>query len=68
MKILKSFQFVVVLLIFTLFSIQSSAQYYYDFNDRCEAAYNAMISLRLNEGKAIIDQELRANPNNLIPV
>lgn len=68
MKIIKPYYLIIALLIFNITSIQSSAQYYYDFNERCEAAYTAMISLKLNEGKALIDQELKANPNNLIPV
>lgn len=43
-------------------------KYFYDFNNRCRQAYQAMISLRLEEGRALLKAELADNPDNLIPV
>lgn len=60
--------FIVIFLLLMTFSMESSAKFIYDFNDRCEAAYNAIISLKLAEGKMLIDQELKENPENLIPI
>ena len=68
MKNIKAYQFIVVTFLFTLLSIQSHAKFHYDFNERCEAAYTAIISLKLNEGNALLEQELKTNPENLIPV
>lgn len=44
-----------------------SSKYYFDFNSRCKQAYQAIISLRIAEGNALLKEELRENPNNLIP-
>lgn len=59
------------LFIFTLFfsiSVNVSArQKSYDFNARCQQAYDAVMQLRLNAGKALLEEEKRANPDNLIP-
>src|SRR5690606_3478985 len=41
---------------------------YFDFNARCMAAYTALLSLRIDEGIGLIEEERRANPENLIPV
>ncbi len=38
------------------------------FNDNCIKAYNSIISLKLNEGQALLNAERKANPNNSIPV
>jgi hypothetical protein len=38
------------------------------FNTRCQAAYKAVMELRLNEAKAIIRQEREQNPQNGIPL
>src|SRR5690554_3929854 len=43
-------------------------QYHFDFNERCKAAYQAFFSLKINEGRRLIAEELAANPHNLIPV
>lgn len=59
------------LFIFTLFfsiSVNVSArQKVYDFNARCQQAYDAVMQLRLNTGKALLEEEKHANPDNLIP-
>lgn len=59
------------LFIFTLFfsiSVNVSArQKVYDFNTRCQQAYDAVMQLRLNTGKALLEEEKHANPDNLIP-
>jgi tetratricopeptide (TPR) repeat protein len=45
-----------------------NSKYYFDFNNRCRQAYQAMISLRIAEGNNLLRAELQENPNNLIPV
>lgn len=59
-------------LIFLLFAISGVARaadsYYFDYNDRCKNAYEAMIALRINEAKLLLKQELEEHPRNLIPV
>ncbi len=45
-----------------------NSKYYFDFNNRCKQAYQAMVSLRIAEGNALLREELKDNPNNLIPV
>ena len=49
-----------------LFKISSAADYVFDYNSRCHAAYQHYLSLRLDEGTATIRQELIANPYNLM--
>lgn len=44
------------------------AGYYFDFNDNCKAAYEALVSLRIQEGKRLLQQERTTRPGNLIPV
>lgn len=39
----------------------------YDFNPRCQQAYTAIMQLRLAAGTALLEQEKKANPDNLIP-
>lgn len=50
------------------FPVFSLAQYYYDFNDRCVAAYEAFTSLRMEEGRNLIAAEQAEHPGNLIAV
>lgn len=40
----------------------------FDFNQRCIKAYNFIQELRLNEGRQLLEEEKKANPDNLIPV
>lgn len=42
--------------------------YVFDFNDRCEKAYNSLTSLKLQEGMTLLEQEKKENSDNLIPV
>lgn len=42
-------------------------QYNYDFNTTCKDAYSAIISLKFQEGKKLIEQEKALHPNNNIP-
>lgn len=55
-----------VLLLLLLPMLQSIAQTF-DFNTRCQQAYEHIFSLRLEQGKALILQEKQSNPSNLIP-
>jgi tetratricopeptide (TPR) repeat protein len=48
--------------------VNSFAQSFtYDFNDRCEEAYQAIMQLRLQKGMALLEAEKKAHPHNLIP-
>lgn len=40
----------------------------FDFNENCKNAYRHIISLRLTEGKKLIEAEKKSNPNNAIIV
>lgn len=39
----------------------------YDFNTRCQQAYNAIMQLRIGAGKALLEAEKKEHPDNLIP-
>ncbi|MBV7533422.1 lipopolysaccharide assembly protein LapB [Chitinophaga sp. sic0106] len=39
----------------------------YDFNARCEQAYDAIMQLRINAGKALLEAEKKEHPDNLMP-
>lgn len=49
-----------------LFSFPARANF--DFNSNCVAAYNNILSLRLNEARTIIASEKKRNPQNAITV
>jgi hypothetical protein len=57
----------VLFLFLASFAIDSTAApYVFDYNERCSAAYAKYMSLHLVDGTALIKQELRANPYNLM--
>ncbi len=62
---IQKFSYILLLLTFPFF--QSIAQTF-DFNSRCQQAYEEIFSLRLQEGKRLLEQEKTTNPHNLIPV
>lgn len=43
-------------------------RYYFDFNEKCKAAYNAMFSLKIQYANELLQQEIEEHPENLIPV
>lgn len=45
----------------------SAREKVYDFNPRCQQAYEAIMQLKLNNGKALLEAEKRENPDNLVP-
>lgn len=52
-----------------LFSLQSFAvTYYYDFNARCQQAYQAYTAFKIVEANKLLDAELKDHPNNLIAI
>ena len=51
--------------IFVLCSLCSCAQVF-QFNENCRKAYNSIISLKLDEGNALLKAEQKQNPDNLI--
>jgi len=57
-------QLLPVLLVFVM-SYGLHAQSF-DFNDNCRKAYNDLISLKLEEGNALLKAEEKRNPDNLI--
>ena len=52
---------------FVLAGFFSFGQYHYDFNDNCKDAYISILSLKFDEGKALLNQEKKKDPNNNIP-
>lgn len=61
-------RFLFIITLFFSVSVNVSArQKKYDFNARCQQAYDAVMQLRLNTGKALLEEEKRVNPDNLIP-
>lgn len=53
---------------FLLFACNTAfaAQYLYDYNARCHAAYQQYLSLNLDAGTQLVRQELISNPYNLM--
>lgn len=56
----------VLLVGFFVFSRLQVAAQQFDFNSNCRQAYNAILSLKLEEGKKILQLEARQNSDNLI--
>ncbi len=48
--------------------VQAQTKGYFDYNNRCKQAYESIMSLRINEGTQLLNQELKEHPQNLIPV
>lgn len=51
-----------------LWNLSFSQEYQYDFNQNCQKAYEKLLFLQLDSSKFYIDKEIKAQPNNLIPV
>lgn len=45
----------------------SGQQKVYDFNPRCKQAFDAIMALRIEDGKALLQTEKQEHPDNLIP-
>jgi predicted negative regulator of RcsB-dependent stress response len=58
--------FLSILLLSISFTV-SARQKVYDFNTRCQQAYEAIMQLRINDGKALLEAEKKEHPDNLIP-
>jgi len=56
------------LLPFFLLSFNLNQAQNFDFNENCRKAYNALISLRLDEGGALLKAEEKKNADNLVAV
>lgn len=57
-----------IFFIVLLFSIEGFAQKFYDFNQNCQRAYDAIISLNFEQGQYWVQQERSSNPDNLLPI
>jgi hypothetical protein len=57
--------FTVVLLV--LISTGKAPGQIFDFNVKCQQAYKEIIQLKLKNGQAMLDEEKRIHPDNLIP-
>ena len=55
-----------ILLLLTI-SLQVVAQTF-DFNSRCQQAYEHIFSLRLEQGKRLLEEEKQEDTDNLIPL
>jgi len=51
-----------------LWSSSFSQEYQYDFNRNCEKAYKKLLFLQLDSAEFYINKEVKAKPNNLIPI
>lgn len=47
--------------------VLSIGQKHYDFNPACRQAYRSIVSLRLEEGRRMLEAEKKRDPGNLIP-
>lgn len=56
------------LLVLFLIFIGNSCDARFVFNERCISAYDKILSLRLQEGQALLNAEKKANPTNSIPI
>jgi tetratricopeptide (TPR) repeat protein len=54
-------------IIWIFLTLSGFGQYFYDFNENCRQAYSAIISLKFEEGKNLIEKEKRNQPDNNIP-
>ena len=54
-------------LVVILISIAGFGQKVYEFSPVCQQAYNEIMKLRLEPGKALVEKARQQNPNNLIP-
>lgn len=73
LKIKKTLRHSAVLAVLFSLSITAAychetASYHYDFNQRCDEAYESIMSMKMEEGRRQIQLELQQNPTNLIPV
>lgn len=59
-------KFFTLLLIVCCSYTVNAADYFFDYNARCQQAYSAYLSLRPDEGDALIRREFAANPHNLM--
>lgn len=65
MKLFFQKSIVTFLLLFCSYIVH--AEKVYDFNATCQQAYNAITSLKINQGQQLINQAKLQNPDNLIP-
>jgi tetratricopeptide (TPR) repeat protein len=62
-----TYQFLFLAAVSYLLSVPASAQKKFDFNANCRHAYNEILSLKLDAGKAMLNAEKKRDPDNLIP-
>jgi hypothetical protein len=62
------FSILLFVTIFLMFGFEAAAEKKFDFNERCQHAYQAIMELRLNEGTRLLREERKTSPENLIPV
>lgn len=67
------FRFIVTFLgLWALLACRTEARanesYDFDFNDRCQQAYQLLLAFRMGEANALIQEELKERPGNLVPV
>jgi lipopolysaccharide biosynthesis regulator YciM len=54
-------------LFFSIAVSVTGQQKVYDFNTRCQQAYEAILQLRLDAGTALLEEEKKSHPENLMP-
>ena len=60
--------FLVLLILLLLPGFSAYAGKKFDFNNRCQQAYQAILHLKIQEGERLIAEEKRTAPDNLIPL
>ena len=61
--------FIIFFFLFNIGKVSGAGtKYYFDFNERCNQAYEAMVSLKIKEANLILQEELKEHPQNLIPI
>jgi tetratricopeptide (TPR) repeat protein len=59
-------RFIFLILLMAVWSNTHAAGYVFDYNSRCQQAYQAYTSLQINEGDELIRNEFADNPDNLM--
>ncbi len=52
----------------SIYGNEPAGRLYFDFNSRCQEAYQLMISLRIDDANDILATEAKEHPANLVPV
>lgn len=60
-------RFYLLFVLFMALPFISIGQKTFEFNTRCQKAYHLIMMMKTQAGDALLDEEIKANPDNLIP-